>query len=521
MAALNDLLEEVEARKCARSPEYFLKKHCSIRHPARGRIPFDLRDAQKETLKAVQTHDRVVVLKARQVGFSTLFANYVLWLCLFKPDQLIIMLSRTEREAQDLLSKSKYAYELLPEWLKNRCPKVKSDTMLKIAFDNGSTVESLPSRDSPARGRSVSLVIVDEWAFLENPEDAWASIEPVTDIGGKIIGLSTANGHGNFFQTLWSGARNNTNGFFPVFFPHNAVPERNDTWYESKRSSMLDWQLHQEYPRSEDEAFIKSGNPVFDVEALLRIITVPPKTGFLWSSNRNSQEFRPSVDGELSIWAMPDPRARYVIGADVAEGLERGDYSSAHVIDIRSNLVVAHWHGHSEPDQFGLELDTLGRFYNDALLGVEVNNHGLTTLTELKRQSYPAIYYRYSLDDRTMKRTSKLGWRTSRTSKPLMIDELGQGFRQGEVDLKCEYTIAELRTFVRNAKGLMAGSPHDDRVISLAIAHQMRKHATAPDYQTPVTDYWTFDWWVRQSKDTNAPQPIGSHSVREVGQTGI
>ena len=114
-----------------------------------------------------------------------------------------------------------------------------------------------------------------------------------------------------------------------------------------------DWQLHQEYPRNPEEAFIKSGNPVFDVDALRDLPTDDPRRGYIHVLSRKNIEFRQTPDGEFCIWEEPRPDGVYVIGADVAEGLAHGDYSSAHIIEAHDLRVVAHWHGHIEPDLFG------------------------------------------------------------------------------------------------------------------------------------------------------------------------
>jgi hypothetical protein len=104
---------------------------------------------------------------------------------------------------------------------------------------------------------------------LPNPEEAWASIEPVADVGGRIIGLSTANGSGNFFHQMWVGAETRTNQFSPMFYPWSANEERDDLdWYANKKRSMTSWQLAQEYPSDPESAFIKSGRTVFDVDDL-------------------------------------------------------------------------------------------------------------------------------------------------------------------------------------------------------------------------------------------------------------
>jgi hypothetical protein len=183
-------------------------------------------------------------------------------------DREIILISRTEREAIDLLRKVKYAYNNLPEWLKGRAPHNLVDHQQRMQFSNGSSIVSMPSQSDPARGSSAYLVVVDEWAFLENAEDAWASIEPVADIGGRIIGLSTANGSGNFFHQLWVDSVTGNNSVKTMFHPWSAVPERDQAWYEAKKRDTLPHQLAQEYPTDPEEAFLRSGNPVFDIDSL-------------------------------------------------------------------------------------------------------------------------------------------------------------------------------------------------------------------------------------------------------------
>ncbi len=136
------------------------------------------------------------------------------------------------------------------------------------------------------------------------------------------------------------------------------------------------------------------------------------------------------------------------------------------------------------PDKFGEEvLYPLGFFYNEALIGVESNNHGLTTLTALNRANYTNLYRQRRLNQRNPEQTEQLGWRTTSLTKPLAIDELSANIRDGVLEILCEYTIAELKTFVRDDNGSMHGSPHDDRVMSLAIANQMLKYVWLPEYR--------------------------------------
>lgn len=291
--SLSELRQEAEWRKCIKSEKHFLQNYWHIAHPAQGRILFDLRAAQSTALDNWENNRYSLTLKARQIGWSTLVAAHQFWLAFFHADQNIIDLSRTEREAVLLLKKTKYGFKHLPNWMLERGPKSLMEHQQRMGFDNGSLITSMPSASDPARGESASLIVVDEWAFLPNPEEAWASIEPVADIGGRIIGLSTANGSGNFYHQLWVGATAGANKFAPMFFPWSATEDRGDAWYQEKIESMLPWQLAQEYPTTPEEAFVKSGNPVFDLTILQEMDrkTIHGQVGYMWRQG-NAVEFR-------------------------------------------------------------------------------------------------------------------------------------------------------------------------------------------------------------------------------------
>ena len=525
---LAELLNESEWRKCrgkddatteelAAAFNYFCANYWCIKHPERGRIKLVLRPAQIETIDVWLSERYSIVLKARQIGFSALAAAFSFWLVFFRPDRLVVMLSRTERESVKLLAKAKYGYRFLPLWFKQRGPAPLTEHQLKMVFDNESTIESLPSNNDPARGESVYLVIVDEWAFLPNAEEAWASIEPISDVGGRVIGLSTANGSGNFYHQLWVGSQTGTNKFKGIFFPWSADGERNQDWYNAKASNMHPWQLHQEYPSFPEEAFIKSGNPVFDIQMLDDMTVVLPDRGYYHIYTDGNGEWRPSAEGEMSVWDFPRRESVYAIGADVAEGLSHGDYSSAHIIEAKSGMVVATWHGHIEPDLFGIMLAELGWWYNNSLLGIENNNHGLTTLKAAQKHGYKNLYKQRRLAHVRPEATDILGWRTTATSKPLAIDELAGAMRTNTIEIYDSLTIAEMRTFVRKENGRMSGSPHDDRVISLAIANQMLKYVWQPEYRLDLKPPKnSLLWWESQMFDAIPAGKvyIGAHNVR-------
>ena len=217
----------------------------------------------------------------------------------------------------------------------------------------------------------------------------------------------------------------------------------------------------------------------------------------------------------LTVWQEPERWSGYVLGVDTAEGLGHGDYSCIQVLDAKEGTQVAVWHGHIAPDELAYEVHNLGIWYGNALCCVESNNHGLTTITQLRQLGYPNMFRRRSLNSQTDRMSQEFGWKTTRTSKPLMIDDLSMALRNEELILKDQHTIAELRTYVRNERGGMSGSPHDDRVMALALANQMRKYAFIPEYVQKVDDMWTFDWWMREAnKQQPVSDTIGLNTIR-------
>tara|TARA_B100001142_G_scaffold205482_1_gene203826 strand:+ start:294 stop:980 length:687 start_codon:yes stop_codon:yes gene_type:complete len=207
----------------------------------------------------------------------------------------------------------------------------------------------------------------------------------------------------------------------------------------------------------------------------------------------------------VTMFADPDVSHQYVMGVDTAEGLAHGDYSVIQVLDVNTGEQAAIYHAHIAPDLLAEEVFMLGLYFNDALCCVESNNHGLTTITELRHLNYPRLFRRRSLNQVSNRVSQEFGWKTTRTSKPLMIDELGSALRNDELVLYDKFTIAELRTFVRNERGSMSGSPYDDRVMALALANQMRKYAHASEYKVKHDDYWTLDWFARLANKQSDP----------------
>lgn len=511
---------EIGWRRASTDPHWLAESAWMIQHPLGDRL-FDLRKAQSEALTRWVAGENSITLKARQIGWSTLIGFYVFWLAFFRPNTRIMLLSKGEREAQELLSKVRFGAERIPSWLAARGPKIKTSNLQKLEFTNGSEILSLPSGNNPARGFTGRLVVCDEFAFLENSDEAWASIEPTADIGGQLIILSTANGSGNKFEDLWARAETGKSVFKPMFYGWWAVPERDAAWYEQKQFDLPEWQLNQEYPDNAREAFIKSGMLVFNsklLDEMAKATTEPVWRGMLAATGPSPKAFEPSENpnGFVSVWEFPEVVGSYVAGVDVAEGLAHGDYSSVHVLRIDGDepRIVATWHGHIEADLLAVEVARLGWWFNSALVFPEVNNHGLTTVTELRKCGYKRIWRRMAVNVATRKRSLEWGWKTTRVTKPLMIDQLGQFMRENPSAVSSSQTVAELSRYVRDARGLMSGSPHDDRVVSYALAVQAIQYAYLPDFQEEVrVPYGSWDWYDQLIRDAEGEASVDDEWV--------
>jgi hypothetical protein len=267
------LVHEAEWRRCENDVVHWANNFVHVvALDLGGRVLMDTSDRpyQAEGLRmlADPTQRRIITLKSRQVGWTTTCAVAALWWVLFHPDQYVLFISRREDDARDILHKADYAYRWLPDWMRNRAPERIDKTTQRMTFANDSLIRSEQSQSDPARGQTASLIICDEFASLDKPEEAWAAIEPVADIGGRVMILSTAKGAGNLFHTMWQGAATGRSGFRPVFIPWSAVPSRDQAWFDRKVDELLPWIRAQEYPNDPDEAFVMSGAMVFDYEAI-------------------------------------------------------------------------------------------------------------------------------------------------------------------------------------------------------------------------------------------------------------
>jgi len=238
MTDLNQITEEQlkavlveEYTKCAMNPIYFLCKYAVIQHPIDGKIPFALYDFQRDIMDEFIDRQFTIVLKARQLGLSTLVAGYALHMMLFGADKNILVIATKQETAKNLVLKVKVMYDSLPSWLKLRLVE---DNKLGLRFTNGSQIKAIASNEEAGRTEALSLLILDEAAFIPKIDKIWAAASLTLATGGACIAISTPNGVGGWFHENWVHAEDRTGKFFPIILHWTVHPDRDQEWRDNQ-----------------------------------------------------------------------------------------------------------------------------------------------------------------------------------------------------------------------------------------------------------------------------------------------
>lgn len=461
---------------------------------------------------------RFIILKARQQGVSTIVEALIYWwTTTHKGQQSKIIAHNTDT--------SEYLYSMFRTFYDNSNPAfqptTKYNTRNDITFDNEtqpekglkSQIDTATAENSgTGRGQTVQWLHASEVALWPKGQEIVAGLmQAVPLMANTAIFLeSTANGIGDYFHTTWNAAQRGESTFEPLFFPwkvheeyslkppkhfrlnteekkvrkEHKLTEGQIYW---RRKKLLEFvgdekRFYQEYPLTDTEAFLASGTPRFNTQKLAEMEEKcydPQAYELIERLNPKTKlpEIQPKVEenAPLKVWLQPQDGNEYVIGADVAEGIEE-DYSVATVMDRASHQTVARFRGDMEPADFGEYLAMLGKWYNHALIGAEINNHGLTTVQRLRDVGYDNLYRReMGIDERYEEYTSKLGWRTDVRTKPLMIDGLSEAISTNQIIDYDKIFIRECMTYVRDLRGRTNAQTgqHDDTVMATAIALQL------------------------------------------------
>ena len=454
--------------KCAKDPAYFMKKYCYIQHPTRGRILFNLYPFQSKVLHLFRDNQYIITLKSRQLGISTLSAAYALWLMLFHKDKNVLALATTQATARNLVSKTMFMYDQLPKWLRLTALE---KNKLSLRLKNGSKITAKSSNTDAARSEAVSLLLIDEAAFIDNIEETFTAAQQTLATGGQCMALSTPNGIGNWFHQTWEKAESGENSFLPIKLPWTVHPERDESWREQQDSDLGPRMAGQEC----DCDFLASGDTVFEPDDML----------FYEQTYLKEPLERRGVDGNLWIWEGVDYTKSYMVVADVARG-DSADYSAFHIFDIESCTQVGEYKGKLSPKDFGNVLVGIASEYNEALLVVENANIGWATIEQILERQYSNLYYSSTSQMETVEsymskyERDKLvpGFTMSVRTRPLVVAKMIEYIRERGVTIQSKRLLGEMRVFVwKNGKPQAQVNYNDDLLISAATALYVRDTA--------------------------------------------
>ena len=454
--------------KCAADPVYFMRKYYLIQHPQKGRQIFNLYPFQEKVLKLLQKNDYSIINKSRQLGISTLVSAYSLWMMLFKKDKNILVIATTQSTAKNMVTKVRFAYQNLPSWLKIPASE---DNRLSLRLTNGSQIKAVSAAGDASRSEAVSLLIIDEAAFIDRIEEIFTAAQQTLATGGGCIALSTPNGMGNWFHKTYTKAQKKENSFLPIFLPWTVHPERNQEWRDQQDKDLGIRNAAQEC----DGEFASSGNTFIDPTILQ-----------WYEENRLAEPIeRRYSQKNYWVWEYPDPMKYYMITADVARG-DGVDSSAFHVIDIDNITQVVEFKAQIDTREYANILLSTAMEYNNALLVIEHASIGWDVIQTVIEKGYNNLYYsqrgEYTMDFEKYvnqyDKSSNLvpGFSTNERTRPLMLEKMRVFLESKSANIRSLRLLEELRVFIwKNNKAQAMQGYHDDLVLSFAIAMFLRE----------------------------------------------
>ena len=470
-----------EIIRCKNDILYFAEHYIYVIHPKKGKIRLELRDYQFSLLEDLVENKSTVILSSRQSGKTTCSCIFLLWYAMFKEDKCCAILANMDRTATNILTDVKGMYEELPMWIK---PGTREYNKHSITFENGSKIFSAATSKNALRSESVSVLLMDEMAFIEPctlAEDFWASNLPTVEEGDKIIVVSTPNGVGNLYHKLWTDAVNNRNSFHPIRIDYWQVPGRDEVWKEQKIKDIGPVRYASEYGNS----FIGSTSTLINAHALKDLVPSDPiyqedlKGGELWTF----EEYRPGslyiASNDIGLGTGSDYSTSQIFRVEwrepnvedfkkfMDEGVDQEDVPDAIVtklsqsLSFRSNLITI-------PDFCSLTFKILPDWGNPAFI-FENNGIGQSFVDQMVEKYYYENTYVH--DD-----SPQFGINSNVHTKTVMINALKEYIENKKCEPIDDKLISELLTYIEkkstagNRKYTAEDGNNDDLAVGLGWA---------------------------------------------------
>ena len=456
-----------EVIKCGKDPVYFVNNYARISHPQKGLIPFKTYDFQSELLNDFNNYRFNIILKARQLGISTITAGYIVWLMLFHRDKNVLVIATKFGTASNLVKKVKHILKNVPDFL--QITDITIDNRSSFELSNGSQIKASSTSGDAGRSEALSLLVVDEAAHVEGLNELWTGLYPTLSTGGRCIALSTPNGVGNWFHRTYTESEQGVNDFYYTKLLWDVHPDRDREWFEKETRNMSRRQIAQELECN----FNTSGETVIHPDDIKRIFETV-----------RDPKHRTGFDRNFWIWEEYQDDCSYLLVADVARG-DGKDYSVFHVIKLETMEIVGEYQGKPTPDIYATMLFSAGREYGNCLLVVENNSVGFAVLDKLIDLQYPNLYYSVKstheyvneLEAQSMS-NSVAGFTTSQKTRPLIVAKLEEFVRNKLITIYSLRTANEFKTFIWNGGRPQAmRSYNDDLTMALAIGCWVRDTA--------------------------------------------
>lgn len=504
-------------------PKYIIESAFMVVNKQKEPVPFIFNNPQNLFYEERTTRDDLV--KAGQLGLSTMIDAILTVKFLLIPNSWSIVISHEEEATKRLFEKVDYYLKHLPPWLSRfYVPGKTSQGDIVNKFCNSKFYIGTAGARAFGRGDTPHYIHMSESSRWKDDGRILTGLiraVPPNDPHTWIVKETTANGEGTLHHIEYKKAKEGKSEFKAHFLPFFSnpeyriagvsIPDKDLTEEERvllqrfpqsqtvKNKGYMDigniaWRrkmirslpieagrqpedmFRQEFPVDDTEAFLSSGNPVFSGVALQHY-KAKSRDPIMVCNLEGIGESPVPVENErgwLKLWDMPSVDEKYVIFGDVGEF---SDFCVGTVVEKKTWKVVAKFRAIIRAHAFGDELNKIGHFFNKALIAVEANNMGISTIDRLKTLKYPNLYMRDRLNEKTKQVTKEVGWVTNGKTKPLMIGHMQEIVGLEEADIPDMEILNEMTTFIKNEDGSMSASPgnHDDCVISCSGAYYILK----------------------------------------------
>jgi len=502
-------LEEVKHHEACMDPVtgpiYFAKNFLKIQHPTRGSIPFEPYEYQERLIDAYHNNKQCIAMLPRQMGKTTCACAYLLWYTMFVPEAQVLIAAHKYEGAQDIMNRYRFGYENLPDFIRAGVYSYNRNT---IEYDNGARIQAVTTTENTGRGKSLSLIYCDEFAFVQPPEKAkefWTALSPTLSTGGKCIITSTPNSDEDQFALIWTEAQKRfdefgneqalgTNGFHSFFAHWNEHPDRDEAWAQTERSKIGEERFRREF----DCEFL-----IFD-ETLINAVRLAEMKG---------------VDpimtmGQTRWYKDINPNATYLVAHDPSLGTG-GDYGAIQVFEMPTMEQVAEWRHNLTPIQSQVKVmrDIL-KYIQDRgaekggapqlYYSVENNTLGeaaLIVIRDIGEENFPGLFLSEPIRKGHVRKFRK-GFNTTHRTKITACSQLKNMLETQKMKIYSKPLVSELKTFVATGIGFNAKTgEHDDLISGVLLI--IRMASVLADWDPQIYDKLT-----EKITEDQMPMPI-------------